>query len=162
MILPERPIAANPGYLWDTQNQGPRIKDQGPRIKDQGPRTKDQGPRTRDQVSRSKDQGSRIMDLVLARMSILEEIRARYPDCPNLQSKACPNVPAGWPKIPSPKTLFFWSTGSGFFGSLVLEFSVSGVQGSGLSFWDFGVAFWTPKSAPAPPSGSVTGFVFSI
>jgi len=35
----------------------------------------------------SKDRGPRIMDLVLARMGILEEIRTWYQDCPNLQSK---------------------------------------------------------------------------
>ena len=75
-------IPRNRGFMagdtWGIRrikDQGPRTKDQGPRIKDQGPRTKDQGPRTMDQGSRSKDQGSRIMDLVLARMSILEEIR---------------------------------------------------------------------------------------
>ena len=66
-----------------------RIRDQGSRIKGQGSRIKDQGSRSKDQESKMKaggrtrrlagqdpeNQGSRIKDLVLAQMSILEEIR---------------------------------------------------------------------------------------
>ena len=63
------------------QGSRTRIKDQGssigPRIQDQGSRFKDQGSRVKDkdQGSRTKDEGSRIMELVLARIGILEEIR---------------------------------------------------------------------------------------
>ena len=52
-----------------------RIKDQGSRIKDQGSRMKAGGRTQRPARQDPEDQGSRIMDLVLARMSILEEIR---------------------------------------------------------------------------------------
>ena len=78
----------------EASHLGSRIKDQGKRTKVQGSRTKDQGSRIKDQVSRIKDQvsrikdqgpwsrtldqGPRIMDRVLARMSILEEMRTRY------------------------------------------------------------------------------------
>ena len=75
-------------FLWDADTGqplgggggGPWIEDQGSSIKDQASNIEDQGSRIKDKDqgsrigSRIKDQ-SRIMDLVLARMSILEEIR---------------------------------------------------------------------------------------
>ena len=51
------------------------IKDQGSRIQDQGSRIKAGGRTWRLARQDPEDQGSRIKDLVLARMSILEEIR---------------------------------------------------------------------------------------
>ena len=56
--------------VFGEKDQGSEIKDQGSRTKDQGPRTKDQGRRTK-----VKYQESRIMDLVLARTGILEDIQ---------------------------------------------------------------------------------------
>ena len=46
--------------------------------------------RIKDQGSRIMDQGSRIMHLVLARLSILEEIRTWYQDSPKLHSSSSP------------------------------------------------------------------------
>jgi len=153
MILPERPIAANPGYLWDTQNQGPRTTDQGPRTTDQGPRTKDQGSRSKDQGSSIKVQGPRIKDHGPC-FGTNEHPRRDTGAISRLSKSTIEGLskcPCWVAQNPLPKNLvflvhWFWIfrfTGSGIFG-----FRCSGQW---AQFLGFRGRFLDPEIGPSPP-----------
>ena len=165
MILPERPIAANPGYLWDTQNQGPRTTDQGPRTTDQGPRTKDQGSRSKDQGSSIKVQGPRIKDHGPC-FGTNEHPRRDTGAISRLSKSTIEGLskcPCWVAQNPLPKNLvflvhWFWIfrfTGSGIFG-----FRCSGQW---AQFLGFRGRFLNPEIGPSPPFWTSHGLcVFNI